>query len=179
MGVYVALLRAVNLPKNNRIVMARWRAALESAGFGDVVTLLQSGNAVFTAPAKSAAKVASHVEAAIAEEFDAKVTVLARSRAEIAKVLSASPMPDGEKEPSKYVVAFLSGPVTKGVAAALDDAYEEDVRAGPNALYIWYRNGLGRSKLTNQVIERRAGEVATVRNWNTVTKIKALMDERA
>jgi uncharacterized protein (DUF1697 family) len=40
--------------------------------------------------------------------------------------------------------------------------------------YIVYPNGIGRSRLTNSVIEKKLGSSGTARNWNTVLKLAAL-----
>jgi uncharacterized protein (DUF1697 family) len=43
-------------------------------------------------------------------------------------------------------------------------------------LFVHYADGIGRSKLTNAVIEKALGGVpATGRNWNTVLKLQALV----
>ena len=38
-------------------------------------------------------------------------------------------------------------------------------------LYIYYPNGLGRTKLQLKLIERALKTPGTTRNWNTVTKL--------
>lgn len=43
-------------------------------------------------------------------------------------------------------------------------------------LYIFYTDGIGRSKLDNALIERRLKAAGTARNWNTVTKLLALAE---
>jgi uncharacterized protein (DUF1697 family) len=42
--------------------------------------------------------------------------------------------------------------------------------------YIVYPDGIGRSRLTNQLIEKMLGTRGTGRNWNTVLKLDALAD---
>ena len=49
MPCYLALFRGINVGKARRIAMADLRALLEDLGFTQVKTLLNSGNAVFTA----------------------------------------------------------------------------------------------------------------------------------
>ena len=41
--------------------------------------------------------------------------------------------------------------------------------------YIVYPNGIGRSRLTNTLIERTLGTRGTGRNWNTVLKLGGLL----
>ena len=50
----------------------------------------------------------------------------------------------------------------------------EAVQAEGPHLYVTYPDGIGRSKLTNQVIESKLGTRGTGRNWNTVLKLRAL-----
>ncbi|PYJ75629.1 MAG: hypothetical protein DME69_14645 [Verrucomicrobia bacterium] len=50
----------------------------------------------------------------------------------------------------------------------------EVVRAGGKHLYIVYPDGIGRSRLTNAVIDKLLGTRGTGRNWNTVLKLASL-----
>ena len=51
----------------------------------------------------------------------------------------------------------------------------ETIEAVGRELYIAYPDGIGASKLTGAVIERRLKTRGTARNWNTVTKLAALL----
>jgi uncharacterized protein (DUF1697 family) len=46
----VGLIRGINVGRAKRVAMADLRALVESLGYGEVKTLLNSGNVVFTAP---------------------------------------------------------------------------------------------------------------------------------
>jgi uncharacterized protein (DUF1697 family) len=48
------------------------------------------------------------------------------------------------------------------------------VRADGRHLYIVFPNGMGTSRLTNALIERKLGTRGTARNWNTTLKLHAL-----
>ena len=50
----------------------------------------------------------------------------------------------------------------------------EIVRAGDRHLYIVFPDGIGTSRLTNALIEKKLGTRGTARNWNTVLKLDAL-----
>lgn len=62
---FVALLRGVNVGKGNRIAMADFRRLLEGAGCTDVLTLLNSGNAVFGNVGRSSSAHARTIAAAL------------------------------------------------------------------------------------------------------------------
>ena len=73
---------------------------------------------------------------------------------------------------------FLAEKPGKTAEARLADANAgpEEFRLSVRELYICYPNGIGRSKLTNALIEKRLGTVGTGRNWNTVTKLLELAE---
>ena len=48
------------------------------------------------------------------------------------------------------------------------------MRANGREAYFTYPDGIGDSKLTIAVIERKLGARGTARNWNTVLKLGAL-----
>ncbi|HKD98960.1 MAG TPA: DUF1697 domain-containing protein, partial [Micromonosporaceae bacterium] len=79
MGRYVAFLRGVNVGGNAKIPMAELRELLVGAGYTDVSTLLNSGNAIFTAPGKSADAIAKALEGAIEARFGRAVRCLVRT----------------------------------------------------------------------------------------------------
>ncbi len=174
---YVALLRGINVGGTKRVAMTDLRSALGSLGFEDVSTVLQSGNAVFSGPGGKASEFERSIEQVIATRLAMSVKVLVRTGAELAAIIEANPLPEAVAEPSKLHVAFLSAQPDPGRFDTLEAARSEReaVRPGERALYIWYRDGAGRSKLTNDLLERRLGVTATSRNWNTVTKLSDLV----
>ena len=174
MTTYVALLRGVNVGGSNKVPMADLRAMFEANGLADAQTLIQSGNVVFRADGTEAALV-SRIEAAIAETFSLSITVMVRSKAQLAKVLANDPFADAP--PNLAHVAFLSArPAAKAVAALDPDRSPPDAfRVHGREVYLHYPNGSGRSKLTGDYLERVLGVRATARNRNTVGKLLAMM----
>lgn len=86
---YALLLRGVNVGAKTRLAMAELRAALESAGFEDVSTYLQSGNAVVSVPGRSsAAKVAERVRAAFGAGLPWSPGVVVRAGPEMAAIVT-------------------------------------------------------------------------------------------
>ena len=76
---FVALIRGINVGRNNRVAMADLRALLVDLGYRDVRTLLNSGNAAFSAPGKNAAGVASRIQGALSTRLGVDVRVVAVS----------------------------------------------------------------------------------------------------
>ncbi|WP_055700082.1 MULTISPECIES: DUF1697 domain-containing protein [Streptomyces] len=178
---YAALLRGINVGGHKKVPMAGLRALLAELGLGGVRTYLQSGNAVFTADrggadARAAEEsLAAEVGTAIEERFGFAVDVLVRDGAYLAAVAEACPFPAADLEAKQLHVTYFSAPVDAERFASVDQAafLPEEFRLGDRVLYLYAPDGLGRSKLGEQ-LSRPAlnkGVIATSRNWNTVTRL--------
>jgi uncharacterized protein (DUF1697 family) len=169
---YVALLRGVNLGPHNRVAMADLRRVLADAGFSDVVTHLQSGNAIFGGRQRSTAAVERAVERVLRDELDLDIDVMVRTAAELAAVVEGAPYPAGKT----LYVAFLKSEPAPDAAGALDSARFEPERfeLRGRELYLHYPNGYGRTKMSGAYFERALGVSATVRNWNVTSALAGL-----
>lgn len=179
MPAFVALLRAVNLGPHNKVAMADLKAVAEGAGLAEARTLLQSGNLVFQAKAQSSAALEKLLEAALAKKLDLKTPVVVRSAAEWRAALEANPFPKQAKsDPSHLVVMPLKARVEKAAVAQLAKAIvgREQVKLGEQLLYLVYPDGIGESKLTAALIEKKIGVAGTARNWNTAQKVAAALE---
>ena len=175
MARHVVLLRAVNLGSRNKVAMPKLRDALTAAGYDDVITYVQSGNVVLSS-SQSANHVAAGVHDVIAAEFGLDIKVVVRSAAQLRAVVKGNPWPEAAGEPTKLVVAFLDAKPTKRALADVDAAAYEPERfeLSGSELYLWYRNGQARTKLSAAFFEKALKVPATARNWNTVTKLLEL-----
>jgi uncharacterized protein (DUF1697 family) len=181
MTVHIALLRAVNVGGRS-VPMADLRAMLTELGCANPRTLLQSGNAVFTAAAKmSSETLEDKLAAAARRRFGFDIAFMLRTETQWNAIIAANPFPDAARdEPAHLVVMALKGAPPAAAIKALRGGY-----AGPEAIhvagrdaYLVYPDGIGKSKLTNALIERRLGVAGTARNWNTVRKLAALAAEQ-
>jgi uncharacterized protein (DUF1697 family) len=88
-----------------------------------------------------------------------------------------NPLPvEAERDPSRLIVLFLKKAPSAGGVAALQRAIRglEIVRCVGKQLYGFYPDGVGQSRLTSSLVERKLGTPGTGRNWNTVLKIGKL-----
>jgi uncharacterized protein (DUF1697 family) len=176
MSVFISLLRGINVGGNKKIAMADLRDLYESLGLAGARTLLQSGNVVFRADGESAA-LTGRIEAAIEARFGFHVAVLMRTRDDLDGIITEQPFSAGQlAEPSKVAVAFLAETPNAAALATLNEDHDgpEIIHSQGQELYIYYTEGMGRSKLTNNFIENRLNTTSTVRNWNTINKLQAL-----
>jgi uncharacterized protein (DUF1697 family) len=178
METYVALLRGINLGSRNRVSMPDLRELFLGLGSEDVETYVQSGNVVFKSPVRGAAKLTAAIEQRIADDLGLDVTVLLRTKKQLAKILDGNPFAKGAKDPTKVHVTFLAAKPPAARVRGLDPKYGEPDEfrvVGPD-VYLQTPGGYGRSKLSNAYFERHLGVAATTRNWKTVTKLAELAE---
>ena len=170
---YAALLRAVNLGSRNKVSMAELRSLLEDLGAEDVATYVQSGNVVFKST-DSGAELAKAIERELKSRLGLDLTVLLRTKAQLARLIDANPF--GGREPTKLYVTFLAETPPRARVASLDPDVggSDEFRVSGREVYLRFPNGYGRSKLNNAYFEKQLGVRATTRNWKTVTTLADL-----
>lgn len=176
---HIALLRAVNLAGINKVSMADLRALLVDLGFADAQTLLQSGNVVFSGGSKTTAALEATFERAAATQLGVATDFFVRTAKEWQAIIDANPFPREAKiDPGHLLAVVMKDDVDAANVAALQKAIvgREVVRAKGRCVYIVYPDGIGRSKLTSAMIEKKLGTRGTARNWNTVLKLRALVE---
>jgi uncharacterized protein (DUF1697 family) len=177
MTTYIALLRAINVGGHKQIKMTDLREMLTRLGFAGAQSLLQSGNLVFRSDARTASELESLLEAEAKSCLDLDADFFVRTAKEWQAVIANNPFrEEGERDPGHLLVTFLKRAAKVKDVEALQAAItgQEIVRPGRMHVYIVYPAGIGRSRLTNAMLESKLGSRGTARNWNTVLKLAAL-----
>ena len=171
---YIALLRGINVGGHKMVAMSDLVALLGRLGFDDARSLLQSGNLVFRTTGKTAAQLERLLESEVLKRLGLETKFFVRSEADWKAVIEQNPFPgEAKSDPARLIAMFLErAPESENVKALLAAIKgRETLRAGSRHLYIVYPDGMGTSKLTNAVIEKKLGMRGTARNWNTVMKL--------
>ena len=169
MNTHIALLRGINVGGNKMIAMSDLREHAERLGLRDARTLLQSGNLVFRSD-----KSAAQLEKLLEKELEDTI-VLVRTAEEWRAMIAHNPFQkEAKSDPSHLLVMALKAPAD---ALTLVSPGREVARGKGREIYIYYPDGVGTSKLTHAVIERKLGTRGTARNWNTALKLAALLED--
>lgn len=168
-----ALLRGVNLG-GRKLVMSDLAVICAGLGYGDVRTLLATGNVVFESDADPAA-IESALEAALVDHGLA-TDVIVRDHAELAAVIAADPWPEATADHSSHVlVTFHREPFPVAALERLVQVHDgpERFHVADRELHIDFRSqqGMRDSALVGAMRKAKFPTVATARNWNTVKKL--------
>lgn len=181
MTIYVALLRGINVGGNNKVEMGRLKTMFEQLDYRCVKTYINSGNIIFASNQKDPRAIASIIEKAILKEFGLAIKVLIRTQAQIEATCAAIKDDWTNGGDMKCDVMFLWE--SYDTPAALDQVGLKrdlaDIIYVPGAV-IWridrqYITRGGADKLIGSAIYKHM----TIRNCNTVRKLRSLMQEAA
>jgi uncharacterized protein (DUF1697 family) len=178
MTVQLAFLRAVNVG-GLKVSMADLRALLIDLGFENVRTLLNSGNAVFCSPNKTGVALEKFIETEFTKRTGSQADFFLRTFDEWKTIIERNPFTEeAKRDPGHLLVLALKRAPTNQEVEALRAAITgpEIFQADGKQAYVYYSAGVGTSKLTTKLIEKKLGTPNTGRNWNTVLKLAALAE---
>ena len=174
-ATHVALLRGINVGTAKRVSMGDLRGVMTGLGYGDVRTLLNSGNVVFSAPRRSgdqARRIQKEIETRLG--VTSRVTVL--TAAELDVVVRGNTLLNVATHPSRLLIGALA---TRDDRALLEPLTRkrwglERLALGERVCYLWCPGGIIKSRLMKEVA-RAVGDAITSRNWSTIQKLHGLM----
>ncbi|GAA0999876.1 DUF1697 domain-containing protein [Subtercola frigoramans] len=185
MHVYVGLVRGINVGSSTLVAMAYFRRLFEDLGYTDVVTLLRSGNVVFTSARVLTAADVTAIEGAFATVAGFRAGFVVLSAEQFLGIAAENTLLDIATDKAKLVVAYVPLGEAGGPVAGLaqlnlphaDQLLPEVIAVGPRAVYVWCANGISNSRVPAS-FWKQLGPVYTARNVNTVEKLAALVSQR-
>ena len=167
---YVALLRGVS-PMNAK--MPELKRCFEDAGFGNVRTLLSSGNVAFDSPKRSELALARKLEAAMAQSLDRSFWTVVRPASHLQALIEADPFASLRLPANaKKVVTFLREPPTARLALPLEKNGARILAMRGLEILTTYTPQPGNPAFM-ALLERTFGGEITTRTRDTVRKCAA------
>jgi len=178
------MLRGINVGGHNIIKMDALRELYASLKFENPQTYVQSGNVIFKSSESNLHKIAKRLQDAIEKKFKCRPEIILRTAEELRMVIKKNPFAKRPNiEPGKLLVSFLAsdpGDQARGNLRQQKFAPEE-MHIAARELFIYFPNGMGKSKLPWSSLDKILHTPATGRNWNSVNKMLEMAEamERA
>ena len=176
---FVALLRGINVSGQKNILMADLRMLLEKSDeIHNIKTYIQSGNVIFDSDLNETNELSVIISTLIYNECRFEVPVQVYSLEKWTMVLNSNPFIDDTTIDINrlYVTLLDIIPSEQNISTLKKMDFNKDqyIIKG-NVIFLNYYNGAGRSKMTNNIFEKKLQLSATSRNWKTVCKIHELL----
>jgi len=176
---YLALLRAINVGRNNKILMSDLANVFVGVGCNNVRTYIQSGNVIFEGAPELSQRLPVLVRAEIEGRFGLQVPTILRTLREMREVVNRNPFLEEGVEADVLHVLFMADRPKAAAVTSLDQD-----RSPPNrfvvrgkGIYLFFPLGFARNKLSGAYFDSKLETAGTMRNWRTVTKLLELMEQ--
>jgi uncharacterized protein (DUF1697 family) len=177
MKTHLVLLRGINVSGHKMIKMEALKKALESIGFTNVVTYIQSGNVFVTTDEESPSKVGFLIKQEIFKTFGHDVPVIVIGKDDLQACLDRNLFLNEEGvDLKKLYVSFISSELPENMITQLNLNFikPDEIQLDGKRIYLKYDISPAKTKLDNKWIEKSMNVVSTTRNWNTVNKLLEL-----
>lgn len=181
MKTHLALLRGINVSGHNMIKMDALKAILEAVGFVNVTTYIQSGNVFVDSEEDHGATVGFKIRQEIYKAFGHEVPVVVIGMDDLQACFQNNPfLNEKNVDAKKLYVTFVSKELTPNAIHDLkmSQIKPDEAAIDSSRIYIKYAIGAGKTRLDQKYIEKKLNVTATMRNWNTVTKLLEMFGER-
>jgi uncharacterized protein (DUF1697 family) len=173
---YILLFRGVG--GATQLPVASLREALTEAGFENVATYINSGNAVLRSHL-SREKVIASVAKICKDKFGFTKAIYAPTLEEWETLIDNNPFPKFEAGKHLHAAVLAGSPTKEAIEGLREHAVEgEAIEVVGKVAYLHTPNGLGTSKL-GEKFDKGIGVANTARNWNTVLKLLELAKKAA
>jgi uncharacterized protein (DUF1697 family) len=174
MKKYIVLLRGINVSGKNKLPMLELRELLNDLKFQNVQTYIQSGNIILDSD-KTKSQICEAIKVGIKFKFDYDVPVITKTISEWKRALDNYPF---STENQKIVAFAFLNKATKETAIEVKNIGEDKYKIDEDVVYLYSPNGFGKSKLTNNLFEKKLKVTATTRNLRTTLKLLELSHPR-
>lgn len=152
--------------------MADLRASLERAGLVEVQSYIQSGNILFKSKISEIEKLESLFKKTIKEDFGFDVPAIIKTPEALIEVLEKNPYLKVAEKKNLYFTLLDKTPEKYLVEKFDSLKFEnEDFHLSEGCVYLNCKQGAGKAKLNNNLVEKMLKVTTTTRNFNTMLKM--------
>lgn len=173
-GTYIAFLRGINVGGHHKLPMSDLKKEMKRLGFEKIVTILNSGNLIFTAAKTDIEKLEDKISKQLESTSGFSVPVIIRSAESIIELYNTEPFKDEKiTKDIRLYVSFLKekkSPELNIPWISEDGAYKI-VSISNTAILSVLDLSISRTTKAMNALEKLAGKDITTRNWNTIERI--------
>jgi uncharacterized protein (DUF1697 family) len=166
--IYYVFLKGINVGGTTKVDMTTLKKAIQALGNTRVSSYLNSGNLLIkTDICKEILK--EKIQRIILQESGLETRAIIRTREQIEEALAINPF---KEDTSKVLIYFFEKPTTQEKLANFKNGskalIEEACHGKEDFLIVFYHNGIGKSKLSTNYIDKVLDTCSTGRNINTL-----------
>ena len=150
--------------------MADLRKLLNDLKFQNVQTYIQSGNIILTSE-ESKTDVGKKIKDGIAVKFGYDVPVIIKTVSEWKKAIKGYPF---SVENPKIVAFVFLDKKTSETKIEIKGINNDEYKIDKDMVYLYCPSTFAKTKLSNNLIERKLKVTATTRNYNTTLRLLSL-----
>lgn len=177
MAKYAAFLRGINVGGHHKVPMGQLKKCMEEMGFGNVKTLLNSGNVVFESDVTEAAELERDIEGRLATVFGFKIPTMVLAKSEIDGLITHDPFLHVKLHDDirQYISIVRPGvhPIDD-FPVVYDDGAFIILSIMGRAIASVLDLSLTKTVKGMEALEKLYGKDITTRNWNTIVKVSKL-----
>lgn len=175
MITYIALLRGINVGGHNKIKMIELKQLFVDLNYTNIRTYIQSGNVIFQSKEHTILKIENNIIKALKTIFGYELKVIVITKEELKIAFNSNPyLKINAIDLTKLGVIFLRNTPSLENAPQIEELVsnsEDEFKIIEKTIYLHCPTGFAKTKLTNNLFERKLKSDATSRNWKTVTKL--------
>lgn len=175
---YLAFLRGINVGGNHQVKMAVLKKTMESLGFKNVKTLLNTGNIYFENSKTDLLKLKNLLEKEFNKTFGFEIPTILRNLDDIQDMVKSDPFKGIKVTPeTRLYITFLAEKRAKDIKNTYQ-SLEKDFRilkvTDTEVVSVLVLSENSRSVDSMNILGKKFGKNITTRNWNTVKKMANL-----
>lgn len=178
MKTYTVFLRGINVGGHHKVPMKELCTMLESLGFSNIKTLLNSGNIVFKSELKNPSQIETFLETHLAEKFGFSIPVIVRTAEEINAIYDLNPFENTEVNSNiRLYISLLKNEMKSSFSTPWqsEDKSFAVLQEYKNNVFSVLDLSKNKTPKAMEFLEKQYSKNITTRNWNTIEKIVKLL----
>ncbi len=171
---HVAFLRGINVGGHHKVPMTDLRDELESLGFENIITILNSGNILFDSKIKQSDEIENIISTHLEKHFGFPIPTIVRKSEMIEELFYSHPFEEVRvTKDIRLYISLLKNDINSDLEIpwkSKDQSYHILDKRGKDILSVLDLSTLKTPKAMES-LEQNFGKEITTRNWKTIERI--------